>query len=123
MHSYVQISPSKRTESAASVYAQRVNSASEPVLVYLPPMRMADPENTEHGRMLLDEISPAVMVLRTPLVEESCRTNDLSLIEMLAPFSTFSNIDGTICIAWATNLSCWFMHRLVVHRRFGLFNF
>ncbi|KAG6433884.1 hypothetical protein SASPL_105503 [Salvia splendens] len=69
------------------------------------------------GRMLLDEISPAVMVLRTPLVEESCRTNDLSLIQMLAPFSTFSNIDGAICIAWATNWSCWIIHTLAAKER------
>ncbi|KAK4419448.1 hypothetical protein Salat_2357700 [Sesamum alatum] len=54
---------------------------------------MADPANTKLGRMLLDEITPVVMVLRTPLVEESCRKNGLSLIEMLAPFSNFNNID------------------------------
>lgn len=54
---------------------------------------MADPANTKLGRMLLDEISPVVMVLRTPLVEESCRKNDLSLVEMLAPYSSFNNID------------------------------
>lgn len=54
---------------------------------------MGDPANTKLGRMLLDEISPVVMVLRTPLVEESCRKNDLTLIEMLAPYSSFNNID------------------------------
>ncbi|KAK6131593.1 hypothetical protein DH2020_034607 [Rehmannia glutinosa] len=54
---------------------------------------MADPANTKLGRMLLDEITPVVMVLRTPLVEESCRKNGLSLIEMLAPYSNFNNID------------------------------
>ncbi|KAL0309461.1 UNVERIFIED_CONTAM: hypothetical protein Sradi_5888400 [Sesamum radiatum] len=54
---------------------------------------MADPANTKLGRMLLDEITPVVMVLRTPLVEESCRKNGFSLIEMLAPFSNFNNID------------------------------
>ncbi|KAI3471884.1 hypothetical protein Pfo_028572 [Paulownia fortunei] len=32
---------------------------------------MADPANTKLGRMLLDEITPVVMVLRTPLVEET----------------------------------------------------
>ncbi|KAK4396586.1 Trafficking protein particle complex subunit [Sesamum angolense] len=54
---------------------------------------MADPANTKLGRMLLDEITPVVMVLRTPLVEESCRKNGFSLIEMLASFSNFNNID------------------------------
>ncbi|KAL7096493.1 hypothetical protein ACP275_10G083100 [Erythranthe tilingii] len=54
---------------------------------------MADPANTKLGRMLLDEITPAVMVLRTPLVEESCRKNGLSLIEMLTPYCNFNNID------------------------------
>ncbi|KAG8376802.1 hypothetical protein BUALT_Bualt09G0101800 [Buddleja alternifolia] len=54
---------------------------------------MVDPANTKLGRMLLDEITPAVMVLRTPLVEESCRKNGLSLIEMLTPFCNFINID------------------------------
>ncbi|KAK6139859.1 hypothetical protein DH2020_026373 [Rehmannia glutinosa] len=54
---------------------------------------MADPANTKLGRMLLDEITPVVMVLRTPLVEESCRKNGLSLIEMLTPYSNFNNID------------------------------
>ncbi|GFQ01431.1 trafficking protein particle complex subunit 8 [Phtheirospermum japonicum] len=54
---------------------------------------MSDPANTKLGRMLLDEITPVVMVLRTPLVDESCRKNGLSLIEMLTPFSNFNNID------------------------------
>ncbi|KAL2464074.1 Tetratricopeptide repeat (TPR)-like superfamily protein [Forsythia ovata] len=54
---------------------------------------MVDPANTTLGRMLLDEISPVVMVLRTPLVEESCRKNGLSFIEMLSPFCNFNNID------------------------------
>lgn len=59
------------------------------------PMAMVDPANTTLGRMLLDEISPVVMVLRTPLVEESCRKNGLSFTEMLSPFCNFNNIDGT----------------------------
>lgn len=54
---------------------------------------MMDPANTTLGRMLLDQITPAVMVLRTPLVEESCRRNGLSFIEMLNPFCNFNNID------------------------------
>nr|GMD61724.1 trafficking protein particle complex subunit 8 [Ipomoea batatas] len=54
---------------------------------------MADPANSTLGRMLLDEITPAVMVLRTPLVEESCDKNGISFIEMLSPFCNFNNID------------------------------
>lgn len=53
-----------------------------------------DPARTPLGRMLLDEITPVVMVLRTPLVEEACGKNGLSFVEMLSPFCSFSNIDG-----------------------------
>ncbi|GFZ09239.1 tetratricopeptide repeat (TPR)-like superfamily protein [Actinidia rufa] len=52
-----------------------------------------DPANSPLGRMLLDEITPVVMVLRTNLVEESCQKNGLSLIEILSPFCAFNNID------------------------------
>ncbi|XP_048126921.1 trafficking protein particle complex subunit 8 [Rhodamnia argentea] len=52
-----------------------------------------DPARTPLGRMLLDEITPVVMVLRTPLVEEACGKNGLSFVEMLSPFCSFSNID------------------------------
>ncbi|VFQ62580.1 unnamed protein product [Cuscuta campestris] len=54
---------------------------------------MADPANTTLGRMLLDEITPAVMVIGTHFVEESCQKNGISLIEMLSPFCNFINID------------------------------
>ncbi|KAL6988128.1 hypothetical protein U1Q18_013875 [Sarracenia purpurea var. burkii] len=54
---------------------------------------MADPANSPLGRMLLDEITPVVMVLRTNFVEEACQKNGLSLIEMLSPFCVFNNID------------------------------
>ncbi|CAL5435885.1 unnamed protein product [Camellia sinensis] len=54
---------------------------------------MVDPVNTPLGRMLLDEITPVVMVLRTNLVEETCQKNGLSLIQMLSPFCAFDNID------------------------------
>ncbi|XP_052200322.1 uncharacterized protein LOC127806829 isoform X2 [Diospyros lotus] len=54
---------------------------------------MANPDGSPLGRMLLDEISPVVMVLRTNLAEEACRKNGLSLIEMLSPFCAFNNID------------------------------
>ncbi|KAL9373909.1 hypothetical protein Peur_033529 [Populus x canadensis] len=52
-----------------------------------------DPAKTSLGKMLLEEITPVVMVLRTPLVEESCLKNNLSFIEMLSPFCDFNNID------------------------------
>ncbi|XP_059646575.1 uncharacterized protein LOC132293217 [Cornus florida] len=55
--------------------------------------KMVDPANSTLGRMLLDEIMPVVMVLRTPLVEEACQKNGLSLVEMLSPFCVFNNID------------------------------
>lgn len=53
----------------------------------------SDPANSPLGLMLLDEITPVVMVLRTPLVEEACLKNGLNLVELLTPFSTFNNID------------------------------
>lgn len=55
--------------------------------------KMVDPVNSTLGKMLLDGITPIVMVLRTPLVEESCLKNGLSFVQMLSPFSIFNNID------------------------------
>uniref|UniRef100_A0A5B6ZRC8 Putative trafficking protein particle complex subunit 8 n=1 Tax=Davidia involucrata TaxID=16924 RepID=A0A5B6ZRC8_DAVIN len=55
--------------------------------------KMVDPATSPLGRMLLDEIMPVVMVLRTPLVEETCQKNGLSLVETLSPFCVFNNID------------------------------
>ncbi|KAG6580753.1 Trafficking protein particle complex subunit 8, partial [Cucurbita argyrosperma subsp. sororia] len=52
-----------------------------------------DPANTPLGRMLLEEITPVIMVLNTPLVEEACLKNGLSFIQMLSPFCSFNNID------------------------------
>lgn len=43
--------------------------------------------------MLLDEITPVVMVLPTPLVEQRCQKNRLSFVQMLTPFCAFNNID------------------------------
>ncbi|KAM1735617.1 hypothetical protein ACFX15_013498 [Malus domestica] len=54
---------------------------------------MVDPANTPLGRMLLEEITPIVMVLRTPLVEEACIKNGLTLVQILKPFCVFNNID------------------------------
>ncbi|XP_076953793.1 uncharacterized protein LOC143627976 [Bidens hawaiensis] len=44
-------------------------------------------------KMLLDEITPVVMVLPTPLVEQRCLENGLSFVQMLTPFCAFNNID------------------------------
>ncbi|CAL1370679.1 unnamed protein product [Linum trigynum] len=52
-----------------------------------------DPASTPLGKMLLEEITPVVMVLRTDSVEEACVKNGLSFVEMLSPFCNFSNID------------------------------
>ncbi|ERN15998.1 hypothetical protein AMTRI_Chr11g151670 [Amborella trichopoda] len=58
-----------------------------------PPEEKLDGTNSLLDRMLLDEIAPVVMVLRTQLVEEACQKNNLTLIQMLQPFSVFGNID------------------------------
>lgn len=55
---------------------------------------MADPAYSALRKILLDEITPAVMVLPTPLVEERCQKNGLSFVQMLTPFCVFNNIDG-----------------------------
>lgn len=52
-----------------------------------------DPAKTPLGQMLLDEITPVVMVLSTPNVEEACLKNGLSFLQMLTPFCSFNNID------------------------------
>lgn len=52
-----------------------------------------DPSNSSLGRMLMDEITPALMLLRTPLVEQSCQKNGLTFLQMLTPFCVFNNID------------------------------
>ncbi|KAI7725801.1 hypothetical protein M8C21_013972 [Ambrosia artemisiifolia] len=54
---------------------------------------MADPSYYALRKLLLDEITPVVMVLPTPLVEQRCQKNGLSFVQMLAPFSVFNNID------------------------------
>ncbi|TVU44714.1 hypothetical protein EJB05_04165 [Eragrostis curvula] len=52
-----------------------------------------DPLRSYLGRLLLEEITPVVMVLTTPLAEASCRKNGLSFVDMLSPFSLFKKID------------------------------
>ncbi|KAL6894210.1 hypothetical protein ACP4OV_008308 [Aristida adscensionis] len=52
-----------------------------------------DPLRSYLGRLLLEEITPVVMVLTTPLAEAACRKSGLSVVDMLAPFSLFKKID------------------------------
>ncbi|CAF2345189.1 unnamed protein product [Brassica napus] len=54
---------------------------------------MVEAVNSSLGKMLLEEVSPVVMVLCTPLVEETFLKNGLSFVETLKPFCNFSNID------------------------------
>ncbi|KAL9264874.1 Trafficking protein particle complex subunit 8-like protein [Drosera capensis] len=55
---------------------------------------MVDPASTTLGRMLTEEITPVVMVLRTPLVEAACqKKHGVSLVQLLSRFSSFDNID------------------------------
>ncbi|CAN6466716.1 unnamed protein product [Victoria cruziana] len=52
-----------------------------------------DVVNSPLGTMLLEEITPVIMVIGTPLVEEACQKNKLSLVEILQPYCSFDNID------------------------------
>ncbi|XP_006650699.2 trafficking protein particle complex subunit 8 isoform X1 [Oryza brachyantha] len=52
-----------------------------------------DPLRSYLGRLLLEEVTPVVMVLTTPLAEAACRKSGLSLVDMLSPFSLFKKID------------------------------
>uniref|UniRef100_A0A0D9ZE43 Uncharacterized protein n=1 Tax=Oryza glumipatula TaxID=40148 RepID=A0A0D9ZE43_9ORYZ len=52
-----------------------------------------DPLRSYLGRLLLEEITPVVMVLTTPLAEAACRKSGLSVVDMLSPFSLFKKID------------------------------
>nr|CAB3492961.1 unnamed protein product [Digitaria exilis] len=53
-----------------------------------------DPLRSYLGRLLLEEITPVVMVLTTPLAEAACKKSGLSFVDMLSPFSLFKKIDG-----------------------------
>ncbi|XP_031498646.1 uncharacterized protein LOC116263167 isoform X2 [Nymphaea colorata] len=52
-----------------------------------------DVVNSPLGTMLLEEITPVIMVIATPLVEEACQKNKLNLVEILQPYCSFDNID------------------------------
>ncbi|XP_074281590.1 uncharacterized protein LOC141606378 isoform X2 [Silene latifolia] len=56
-------------------------------------MSSMDPTKTTLGKMLMEDITPVVMLLSTPLVEQSCRKNGFSFLHLLSPFSAFNNID------------------------------
>ncbi|KOM39115.1 hypothetical protein LR48_Vigan03g249700 [Vigna angularis] len=56
-------------------------------------MATMDPLMTPLGQMLLEEITPVVMLISTPSVEEASRKNGLSFLQMLTPFCSFDNID------------------------------
>lgn len=45
------------------------------------------------SQILLETITPVVMVLPTPLVEESCQKNNLSFVQILRPFCFYDKID------------------------------
>lgn len=53
-----------------------------------------DPLRSYLGRLLLEDVTPVVMVLTTPLAEAACRRSGLSFVDMLSPFSLFKKIDG-----------------------------
>ncbi|KAL5135550.1 Trafficking protein particle complex subunit 8 [Glycine soja] len=56
-------------------------------------MMMMDPPMTPLGQMLLEEITPVVMLLSTPSVEQVSLKNGLSFLQTLTPFCSFNNID------------------------------
>lgn len=45
------------------------------------------------SQILLETITPVVMVLPTPLVEESCQKNNLNFVQILRPFCFYDKID------------------------------
>jgi trafficking protein particle complex subunit 8 len=66
-----------------------------------------DPLRSYLGRLLLEEITPVVMVLTTPLAEATCRKSGLSFVDMLSPFSLLKNIDGDApSNAWLQIIPC-----------------
>lgn len=61
-------------------------------------MATMDPLMTPLGQMLLEEITPVVMLISTASVEEASRKNGLSFLQMLTPFCSFDNIDGNLVL-------------------------
>jgi trafficking protein particle complex subunit 8 len=72
-----------------------------------------DPLRSYLGRLLLEEITPVVMVLTTPLAEATCCKSGLSSVDMLSPFSLFKKIDGDApSNAWLQIIpciACWWL--------------
>ncbi|CAI9097588.1 OLC1v1034055C1 [Oldenlandia corymbosa var. corymbosa] len=54
---------------------------------------MGDPARSNLENLVLDEITPVVMVLSTELVEQASGRNGISFVQMLRPFCVFNNID------------------------------
>ena len=65
-----------------------------------------DPLRSYLGRLLLEDVTPVVMVLTTPLAEASCRRSGLSFVDMLSPFSLFKKIDGDAPPDASSSLFC-----------------
>ena len=46
------------------------------------------------AQSLLERISPVILLLPTPSVEESCKKNNLNFLQILHPFCNINQIDG-----------------------------
>lgn len=58
----------------------------------------SDLSESSLSKYLHEEITPVVMLLCTPLAEQACRKNSLTLVQMLKPFSV-TCIQGTfVCM-------------------------
>jgi len=79
-----------------------------------------DPLRSYLGRLLLEEITPVVMVLTTPLAEATCRKSGLSFIDMLSPFSLFKKIDGNAPCVQMVLCCVWFVLILRSHGGFSV---
>lgn len=83
----------------------------------MPAESKMDPEDTYLGRMLVEEITPAVMVLQTPMVEEACQKNGLNFVQMLSPFCLFNKIDGDYLLLFSffkNELNCFKQLELIL---------
>jgi hypothetical protein len=55
---------------------------------------MEAPGSSLLAKSLLERVSPVVLLLPTPSVEESCRKNHLGFLQILHPFCNLDQIDG-----------------------------
>lgn len=82
-----------------------------------------DPLRSYLGRLLLEEITPVVMVLTTPLAEAACQKSGLSFVDMLSPFSLFKKIDGDVppnALVPMVKCYVWLVLALRSHGRFSV---